>query len=82
MANLYTGSISTSTYETLASLTSLTFTSDTTYVIQIQNSAYIREGSTGEGFLINSIQPFEWTAGADDLYIKTLSDQCIVNIAS
>lgn len=82
MANLYSGSISASTYQTLASLTSLTFTGGTTYVIQIQNSAYIREGTTGEGFLVSSIEPFEWTAGADDLYIKTLSEQCIVNIAS
>lgn len=82
MANLYSGSIDTNnTYKTLAEVTDLTFTEGTKYVIQIQNPAYIREGSTGKGFLIDSNNPFEYTAGDDDLYIKTEFRQCIVNIA-
>ena len=83
MANLYTGTLDTNnTYKTLTELTGLTFTSGTTYTIQIQNMAYIREGSTGVGFLINSILPFEYTAGSDDLYIKNTYTPVVINIAS
>lgn len=81
MANLYTGEIDTEgQYKSLASETGVTFTADTKYTIQIQNSAWIREGETGEGFYINDSTPFTYTAGADDLYIKTES-YSIVNIA-
>lgn len=82
MANLYSGSIDTNgTYKTLAEVTDLTFTKGTKYVIQIQNPAYIREGTTGKGFLVLSADPFEYTAGDEDLYIKTENRQCVVNIA-
>ena len=82
MANLYTGTIKTETYKTLASLTGVTFTSGTKYVIQLRNSAYIREGTNGKGFIVLDSQPFEYTAGDDDLYIKTYANGCTVNIAS
>ena len=81
MANLWTGTVKSSdAYVTLASVSSLTFTSSNTYVIQVQNPAWIREGSTGLGFYVSDDKPFEYTAGADDLYIKTVT-QCVVNIA-
>lgn len=79
MANLFTGRIATNGYETLASKTSLTFTADTKYTIQIQNVAYLREGTTGKGFIVDTTTPITYTAGSDDLYIK--ADSCIVNIA-
>lgn len=82
MANLYTGKIDTEgQYKSLASETGVTFVADTKYVIQIQNQAMLREGETGEGFLINSPWPIQYTKGEDDLYIKTNNFACIVNIA-
>lgn len=82
MANLYTGSIQTNgDYVTLASATSLTFTEGNKYSIQIQNPAYLREGTTGKGFFVNSDVPITYTATSDDLYIKTDFQSCIVNIA-
>lgn len=81
MANLWTGTVKSSdAYVTLASVSELTFTEGNTYVIQIQNPAWVREGSTGLGFYVSGDDPFEYTAGADDLYIKTVN-QCVVNIA-
>lgn len=83
MSNLYTGVINSETFATVSSLTGVTFTEGNTYVIQIQNQAQLREGTTGEGFLINSTQPFKYTAGSDDLYIQTPGGviPCIINIA-
>lgn len=83
MTNLYTGVINTNgEYKTLSNETGLTFESDKTYVIQIQNQAYVREGLTGEGFLINSDRPFIYNCASDDLYIKTYNTrECVVNIA-
>lgn len=81
MTNLYTGKIDTEgQYQNLETLTELTFTADTKYTIQVQNSAWIKEGSTGDGFYINDATPFTFTKGTDDLYIKTVS-YCVVNIA-
>lgn len=84
MTNLYTGTIDTNgQYQTLASKTGLTFENDKKYVIQIQNAAWLREGTTGEGFLINCPLPIQYTKGTDDLYIKTYNTrECVVNIAS
>lgn len=80
MANLATIEVNTNgEYLDLAELADITFSSGNTYLIQIQNMAYIREGETGEGFLINSDKPFQYTAGSDDLYIK--ANYCVVNIA-
>lgn len=82
MANLYSGSIQTNgDYVTLASATSLTFTEGNKYSIQIQNLAYLREGTTGGGFLINTTTPITYTATSDDLYIKTNYQPAVVNIA-
>lgn len=83
MTNLYTGVINTNgEYKTLSNETGLTFESDKTYVIQIQNQAWLREGATGDGFLINRPLPIQYTKGTDDLYIKTYNTrECVVNIA-
>ena len=82
MANLGTFTIDTQgTYQTLASLTSLTFTSGNRYSLQVQNMAHVREGLEGEGFLIDNTAPFDWIAGDDDLYIKNSFYSCVVNIA-
>lgn len=80
MANLFTGVIETNgDYVTLAEATDLTFTEGNKYSIQIQNMAYLREGTVGEGMLVNSLVPITYTATSDDLYIK--SNSCVVNIA-
>lgn len=80
MANLWTGRIETNgEYVKLAEATGLTFTSGNKYSIQIQNMAHLREGTVGEGVLINDITPITYTATSDDLYIEAQS--CVVNIA-
>lgn len=82
MANLGTFNIDThGAYDTLTNLTGLTFTSGNRYSLQVQNTAYVREGTLGEGFLIDNTSPFDWIAGEDDLYIKALYSSSIVNIA-
>ena len=81
MTNLYSGVIEADTHQTLASKTGVTFTEGTTYTIQIRGIAYLREGTTGTGFYVDKSDPIEYTANSDDLYIKTLAPQCIVNIA-
>lgn len=81
MANLATIEVNTAgQYSDLATLASVTFTADNVYCLQIQtNKAYLREGDDGEGFLVTSPKPIQYTAGTDTLYIKT--DYAIVNIA-
>lgn len=70
MANLYTGNFTISDeFKTLSSLTDITFTSGTTYTIQVYNPCYLREGTTGKGFLIIDSTPIKYVAGADALYI-------------
>lgn len=84
MANLYTGTLNFKGYKTVTELTGVTFEADTTYTIQIQGGAYIREGQNGEGFLIPDESPFQYTASVDDLYIKMLKEEIgniVINIA-
>lgn len=86
MANLWTGTVDTQgEYENLATLASISFTADTTYTIQShQGNYYLREGETGEGFLLTNLEKVQYTAGVDDLYIKTLdgiAGPAIINIA-
>jgi len=82
MANLYTGTLTFNGYQTVSSLTGIAFTEGITYTIQIQNGAYVREGTTGEGFLILNEKPFQYTATDEDLYIKRLKDNVpiVINI--
>lgn len=81
MANLATIEVNTNgEYLDLAELADVTFTTDNVYCLQIQsNKAYLREGDIGDGILVPSIKPIQYTAKADTLYIKT--DYAIVNIA-
>lgn len=83
MTNLYTGTINTNgEYKKLETETGLTFENNTKYVIQIQNQANLREGTTGEGFLINSPMPVQYTKESADLYIKTTKLGSLVNISN
>lgn len=80
MANLFTGRIETNgEYVKLAEVADLTFTEGNKYSIQIQNMAHLREGTVGEGVLINTLVPITYTATSDDLYIEAQS--CVVNIS-
>ena len=82
MANLYTGVIKTNgEYKKVSELTGITFTTGTDYTIQIQNSAYIREGTIGDGFFINNSNPFAYKSNGEDLYIKVDYGYCVINIA-
>lgn len=85
MANLWTGTVDTrGQYQNLETLSGLTFSSGTTYTIQGWNGDYyLREGETGEGFLVNTGEKVQFTASTDDLYIKTNSFNKIkINIAA
>lgn len=82
MSNLFTGTINTNgEYQNLATLADITFTQDTVYAIQIQNSAWLREGTNGKGFLFNNDKGYNWKCTGDDLYIKTSGQSVIINIA-
>ena len=51
MANLATIEVKTGgEYVDLAELADVTFTTGNSYQIQVQNLAYLREGSVGDGF--------------------------------
>ena len=65
----FTGKINTNgEYQTLASLTSITFTSGKSYTINIDGSAYLKIADAE--FPVNN-ERFPLTQGADDVYIKT-----------
>ena len=83
MANLWTGMIDTNDeYVKLETASEQTFVDKTVYTIQIQNTAWIREGEDGEGFIITSNKPFTMTYDEnEDIYIKTGFQSCIVNIS-
>lgn len=59
--------VTNSTYETIASLASITLTSGKTYSMQIQNIAYIKIADAEFCF---KNQCFQFTQGDDDIYIK------------
>ena len=75
MANLKTVKPKFTGYKTLAELTGLTFTANTTYTVQVfalNNPVYIREGAsdTDAGFKLFDKTPFTWKYdGVNDLYI-------------
>ena len=80
MSNLYTGDLEFDGFQTLTSLTGVAFTEGNTYTIQIQNGAYVREGTTGEGFLVPNERPFQYEATDEDLYIKRLKDNTFIKV--
>lgn len=83
MTNIYTGTINPNGYETLSSLTGVEFVEDVKYSIQLLNPAYVREGTVGKGFLINSYDPIYYIANAT-LYIAPMNDSrtaITINIA-
>lgn len=82
MANLGTKTFDTKgQYINIANEMNITLTPDTTYTIQIQNPAYIRDGEEGKGFYIDNSKPFDYTNGGENLYINTLNSYAVVNIA-
>ena len=75
----YTGTINTGTdFESVSTLTGVTFTSGTTYTMQIQGLAWLKIGDAV--FLIKGETPFEYKAGSEDLYIKTTGHDAILTI--
>lgn len=80
MANLWTGTVDFDGYKTITELSGITFEADTTYTIQVNGAAILREGEAGEGFIINTDTPFQYTAGVDDLYIAKEGDNHTIRI--
>ena len=82
MANLFTGKILANDYTELFELADLEPTTDTKYKIQVLGDlCWLREGSTGKGFLIEGGNIVQFQQGEDDLFIKTNPDGIVVNIA-
>lgn len=74
----YTGNINTNQeFQSVATLTGITFSSGKTYNMQIQNSAYLKLGDAV--FCFNN-EKFDYKAGTDDLKIKTTYNSCILTI--
>jgi len=82
MANLWTGTVNTKEYKSLETLSSLTFTNDTVYTIQILGFAYIREGEIGDGNLIDRPIWIQYKHLGNTLYIGNTAGDTRVNIAS
>lgn len=82
MANLWTGTVNTQEYQSLETLSSLTFTNDTVYTIQILGSAYLREGETGDGNLIDKPVFIQYKHLGNTLYIGRTFGDARVNIAN
>lgn len=77
-AQSFTGVINTNgDWETVASLTNITFTEGTTYNIQINNLAYLKIGNAVFSF---NGEKFDYKASSDDLYIKTNNNSCTLSI--
>ena len=82
MANLFTGSIVGNNYIDLFNYADISPVENTAYQIQIQDSAYLREGTIGEGIIVNTPDTITFTYKGDTLYIKPLTFNCVVNIAN
>lgn len=81
MANLKTITVNTKEYKSLETLTSLTFTNDTVYTIQVLGTAFIREGEEGDGQLIDRPIWIQYTHRGNTLYIGQTSGDVRVNVA-
>ena len=67
----YTGVINTNgDFETVASLTGLTLTTNKTYTIQVQNIGYIK---VADAIFCLKNETITWTQGTDALYFKSNS---------
>ena len=65
----FTGTIDTNgQFATVESLTSITFTADTNYSIQVQNIADIK---IADAIFTFRNEKFQYKAGTEDMYIKT-----------
>ena len=79
MIQSFTGSIQTNgEFKSVETLTGITFSSDNTYIMQIQNTAYLKIANAI--FNISNEQPFLFNPGSEDLKIKTCSGNCILTI--
>jgi hypothetical protein len=88
MSNLATVSVNPGTeYINLATLAGITFTVATTYTLQIDGDVLICEKGSKptelSGFHINTLEPFEFVAGSDGLWVRNLREYetAIINIA-
>lgn len=81
MANLFTGNIELEGgYKVLATEADVTFTEGNTYRIQVGSPCYLREGTTGKGFLALPSDKIRFDQKTSDLYIGQYSDKAIVEV--
>ena len=74
----YTGRIDTNNqYDTIESLTDITFTVGNTYTMQVQNDAYIKIGDA-EFYVAD--EKFQYKAINEDIYIKTTERSIVLTI--
>lgn len=69
--------IENTTFETIASLASITLTSSKTYSMQIQNTAEIK---IADAIFTFENEKFSFTQADDDIYIRTLGIPAVLTI--
>ena len=57
--------------------TGITFTAGTKYTVQVQNQAYVK---IADAVFNVTGKEFEYTAGTEDIYIKTTYQPCVLTI--
>lgn len=78
MANSYTGLIKTNgEWVKVSVATNFVFTAGVKYVMQVQNSCYLKIGNAE--FQVSN-EKFQYTATEDDLYIKVNYGSCTLTI--
>ncbi len=75
MANLYSGKHTYTGYKAISEITDteISYVVDTEYQIQIaiNDTIRVREGETGDGYILHSDNPFTWKYdGENDLFIE------------
>ena len=81
MANIGTYHLETNGFETLESLINETLTEEKNYCCQVLSGAFfVREGTSGDGFMVKYPEKFTFTQGDEDFYLKSVGHSTI-NIA-
>ena len=73
----FTGLVQSKDFETVSSKTGVTFTAGNSYTMQVQNDCYLK---IADAVFRVSNEKFCYTAGSEDLYIKTPYGSCQLTI--
>ena len=74
----YTGTVNTNgEFSLIETETGVDFTAGTKYIIQVQNQAYVK---IADAVFNVSNEKFDYTAGTEDIYIRTTYQPCVLTI--